>query len=179
MLDKVDNLTTVQRVFRKRRILRFLRNLDTYTNNRVRKTKMLKMYNEIYDNSGYNAHMLLSVMKYHIQEELWKHYNMLMGVFNRIEIDSGVPEICTNIILEYIGPPDSVLNNFKIRWYGLFCQRINHWYRYQYPIVTWDQDKIIQWICRCWNRIGWGGYQIRDIWDDSGLKKLGLIDNQK
>ena len=169
--------------------------------NQQRINCMIKTYDLIYHNSTYYcADLLLATFKEHLRDQLWKHYKMLLSVMWKFEIATkkrrGIPEVLTDLILDFCGPPDKYVQGFQTKWYRLLCQRINKelyfksisirggWTGSPFSLSKeisslqndyWDLEHIHQWVTHCWLRFGWSeGYQRRNIWKDNYRDRFDL-----
>lgn len=158
---------------RKKLLKKRLYHFGKLTHHSERILYMMNTYNMIYNNpKQYRAEMLLTTFKEHLRDQLWSHYQMLVKIMWELEVSTknrpAIPEVLTDLILDFCGPPDKYVQNFQTKWYRMLCYRINHKLYYGTSSTNynyWNIENIQNWVRQCWLRLGWGeGYQRRDIW---------------
>ena len=192
--NSVHGIKSFQRQVRKYLLKNRLHKLSRLKNQQ-RINCMIKTYDLIYHNpTYYRADLLLATFKEHLRDQLWRHYKMLLSVMWKFEIATkkrrALPEVLTDLILDFCGPPDKYVQGFQTKWYRLLCQRINQelyfksssfkelWEDSHFRLSGktndsvqkdyWDLEHIHQWVKHCWLRFGWSeGYQRRNIWKNN------------
>ena len=123
--NSVHGIKSFQRQVRKYLLKNRLHKLSRLKNQQ-RINCMIKTYDLIYYNPAYyRADLLLATFKEHLRDQLWRHYKMLLSVMWKFEIATkkrrAIPEVLTDLILDFCGPPDKYVQDFQTKWYRLLC----------------------------------------------------------